>query len=66
MGYNLVVFSSVHLVNRMRSRLNRDGQYFEKASRVLVLTPSGLEERQKRSICADDLSEELQPCYNFC
>lgn len=28
MGYDLAVFSSVHLVNRMKSRLNQGGEYF--------------------------------------
>ncbi len=28
MGYVLAVFSSINLVNRMKSRLNQDGDYF--------------------------------------
>lgn len=41
MSYELAVFSSVHQVNRMKSLLNRDGQYFGMIRAPHGISPGG-------------------------
>jgi hypothetical protein len=41
MAYELAVFPSVHLVNRMKRRLNRDGRYFGMIRAPHGISPGG-------------------------
>jgi len=41
MGYMLAVFPSLHLINRIKSRLNRDGQYFGMIRAPQCISPGG-------------------------
>jgi hypothetical protein len=41
MGYDLAVFSSIHLINRIKSRLNRDGHYFVMIRAPQCISPGG-------------------------
>lgn len=68
MEYDLAVFSSVHLVNRIKSRLNRDGQYFAMIRAPHGISPGGcgfaLRFRDSKLLVVKQAAKELGVAIN--
>ncbi len=68
MGYMLAVFPSLHLINRIKSRLNRDGQYFGMIRAPQCISPGGcgfaLRFEESKLILVKQAAQELDIAVN--
>jgi hypothetical protein len=68
MEYALAVFSSVHLVNQMKSRLNRGGEYFGMIRAPHSISTGGcgfaLRFEESKLLLVKQVSQELRIAIN--